>query len=246
LRRQLWAACGIALCGCALVMLAATATAAPPATHFAAAGKEALPAIPRDARKLPIDVASSHVDYKGDTVVFQNIVITQGDTRVQADHAHATDIDDFQNSRWTFEGNVRINGEQHGSLHSDQAVVEFRNNHISKATINGNPAEFEQRRADNDQTARGRAQQIVYDLSDGTVVLSNGSCRSPSPGGGAATAERDKCDAWLSDGHNEISGPQLVYNIREARIQASTQQGSDERVHIILAPHSDDEHSKNP
>ncbi len=246
LRRRLRAGCCAAVCACTGLTLAAMAAAAPPATHFAAAGKEALPPIPRDARKLPIDVASSHVDYKGATVVFQNIVITQGDTRVQADHAHATDIDDFQNSHWTFEGNVRINGEQHGSLRSDQAVVEFRNNHISKATINGNPAEFEQRRADNDQTARGRAQQIVYDLSDGTVVLSNGTCRAQPPGDGAATGGRDKCDAWLSDGHNEISGPQLVYNIREARIQASTQQGSDERVHIILAPHSDEEHSKNP
>jgi lipopolysaccharide transport protein LptA len=226
LRRHLRQGRFAAVCVCAWLTLGGLAIAEPPATHFAAAGKEALPPIPRNARKLPIDVASSHVDYKGDTVVFQNIVITQGDTRVQADHAHATDIDDFQNSHWTFEGNVRINGEQHGSLRSDQAVVEFRNNHISKATINGNPAEFEQRRADNDQTARGRARQIVYDLSDGTVVLSN--------------------DAWLSDGHNEISGPQLVYNIREARIQASTQQGSDERVHIILAPHSDDDHSKNP
>ncbi|MBV9912784.1 MAG: hypothetical protein JOZ93_09405 [Sinobacteraceae bacterium] len=245
-RRRLRAGCLAAICGCIGLTPGAMVAGSPPTTHFAAAGKEALPPIPRDARKLPIDVASSHVDYKGDTVVFQNIVITQGDTRVQADHAQATDIDDFQNSRWTFEGNVRINGEQHGSLRSDQAVVEFRNNHISKATINGNPAEFEQRRADNDQTARGRAQQIVYDLSDGTVVLSNGTCRSQPPGGGAATGERDKCDAWLSDGHNEISGPHVVYNIREARIQASTQQGSDERVHIILAPHSDDDHSKNP
>ena len=211
--------------GC--IVIAASAQAAAPAeTRVAAVKKDSLPPVSKDARKLPIDVASSHVDYKGDTVVFKDIVITQGETRVQADHAHATDLDDFENSHWTFEGNVRINGEQHGSLHSDQAVVEFRNNHISKATINGNPAEFEQKRADTDLTARGRARQIVYDLSNGTVRLSN--------------------DAWLSDGHNEISGPELVYNIREQRIQASSQQGSDERVHIRISPHANDDPNSKP
>ena len=210
-------------CGTLLIGAGGMASAA---THIASVSKDSLPPASKEARKLPIDVESSHVDYKGDTVVFKDIVITQGETRVQADHAHATDIDDFQNSRWTFEGNVRISGEQHGSLHSDQAVVEFRNNHISKATINGNPAEFEQKRADTDQTARGHARQIVYDLTDGTVVLSN--------------------DAWLSDGHNEISGPQLVYNIREQRIQASAEPGSDQRVRIVIPAHPDEEPNKKP
>src|SRR5215470_8917401 len=106
-----------ALMGIALVGAAAAAT------HSAAVTRDSLPTSSKDARKLPIDVSSSKVDYKGDTVVFQDVVITQGDTKVEADHAHATGVDDFENSRWTFEGNVRINGEQHGSLKSDQAIV---------------------------------------------------------------------------------------------------------------------------
>ena len=243
-----WQNIAASMAAAALLAFAAfipvSAAEQPKAMHIAAVNKDSLPPISKDARKLPIDVASSHFEYQGDSVVFKDVVITQGDTRVQADHAHATDINDFENSHWTFEGNVRINGEQHGSLHSDQAVVEFRHNHISRATINGNPAEFEQRRADSDQPARGRARQIIYDLSDGTVVLSNGDTRSQAP---CAQTQGKACDAWLSDGRNEISGPELVYNIREARIQASTQQGSDERVHIILSPHSDeDDTSKKP
>src|SRR5439155_10040029 len=64
---------------------------APAATHIAAAAtKNSVPSPSKDARKLPIDVASSKVDYKGDTVSFQDVVITQGDTKVQADHAPAT------------------------------------------------------------------------------------------------------------------------------------------------------------
>ena len=208
----------------AALLLALDAASA--ATHIAAVTKNSVPAPSKDARKLPIDVASSKVDYKGDTVVFQDVVITQGDTKVQADHAHATGLDNFDNSHWTFDGNVRINGEQHGSLKSDQAVVEFRNKYISKATITGNPAEFEQKRTDTAEVARGHAHEIVYNVTDGTVRLSN--------------------DAWLSDGHNEISGPELVYSIREQRVQAATQPGTDDKVHIIIDPNANGETNKKP
>jgi len=203
-----------------------TLNAAAAATHIAAVTKKSVPAPSKDARKLPIDVASSKIDYKGDTVVFQDVVITQGDTKVQADHAHATGLDNFDNSHWTFDGNVRINGEQHGSLKSDQAVVEFRNKYISKATITGNPAEFEQKRTDTAEVARGHAREIVYNVADGTVRLSN--------------------DAWLSDGHNEISGPELVYSIREQRVQAATQPGTDDKVHILIQPDANGDTNKKP
>ncbi|HVO45536.1 MAG TPA: lipopolysaccharide transport periplasmic protein LptA [Steroidobacteraceae bacterium] len=212
--------CGVLL----LVCCCATAGGAEQQTlRIAAVTKDALPAVSKDARKLPIEVASSHVDYKGNSVSIKDVVITQGDTRVQADRAHATGLD-FENSHWTFEGNVRIVGEQHGSLRSDEAVVEFRDNHIEKATITGNPAEFEQKRADTNATARGHAQQIIYDVSEGTVHLSN--------------------DAWLSDGRNEISGPELVYSIREQRVQAAAT--GDSQVHITITPQSGDESSKKP
>jgi lipopolysaccharide transport protein LptA len=213
---------GAALLSAALLTL----NAASAATHIAAVTKNSVPAPSKDARKLPIDVASSKVDYKGDTVIFQDVVITQGDTKVQADHAHATGLDNFDNSHWTFDGNVRINGEQHGSLKSDQAVVEFRNKYISKATITGNPAEFEQKRTDTAEVARGHAHEIVYNVVDGTVRLSN--------------------DAWLSDGHNEISGPELVYSIREQRVQAATRPGTDDKVHIIIDPNANGDTNKKP
>jgi lipopolysaccharide transport protein LptA len=196
------------------------------ATHVAAVSKDSLPPVSKDARKLPIDVASSKVDYKGDTVVFQDVVITQGDTRVQADRAQATGLDNFDNSHWTFAGNVRINGEQHGGLKSDQAIVEFRNKYISKATATGNPAEFEQKRADTNEVARGHAHEIVYDVSDGTVRLSE--------------------DAWLSDGRTEISGAELVYNIREQHLQAVAKPGSDDRVHILIDPRATEDPNKKP
>lgn len=181
----------------------------------------------KDSRQGPIslDAASSQVDYKTNTVVFKDVVISQGDMRVQADHARATGLD-FDNSRWTFEGNVRIDAEQRGNLRSDQAVVEFRNNRIARATIDGSPAQFEQKRAKSEQMARGHAREIVYDVSDGTVRLSN--------------------DAWLSDGLNEISGQLLIYDIRKQALQATAQPGNDSRVHLKITPHSLDDPNKKP
>lgn len=164
---------------------------------------------------INLEATSTEVDGRTNTLVFSDVVISQGATRVQADHAHATGLN-FANSRWTFEGKVRIDAEQHGNLRSDQAAIEFRDNRIARATITGKPAEFEQKRAGSDQIARGRAGEIVYDLNDGTVRLTN--------------------QAWLTDGQNEISGPLLVYNIREQRVQAAASPGTDQRVHITIAP----------
>ncbi|MDB6162345.1 MAG: hypothetical protein JWO04_6051 [Gammaproteobacteria bacterium] len=207
----------------ALITIAAVSASAA-ATHIASVNKKSVPAPSKAARKLPIDIASSRVDYKGDTVDFQNVTITQGATKVQADRAHATGLDNFDNSRWTFEGNVRINGEQHGSLKSDAAIVEFRNNYISKATVTGNPAEFEQKRTDTDEVARGHAREIEYNVSDGTVRLSN--------------------DAWIWDGHNALSAPELVYNIREQHVQAAAQPGN--QVHLTIDPNKTEDPNKKP
>jgi lipopolysaccharide transport protein LptA len=149
---------------------------------------------------VTVDAASSEVDYKTNTVVFTRVTITQGDMRVQAERAHATGLN-FANSKWNFDGNVHIDAGPRGNLRSDQAIVEFRDNHIARATITGKPAEFEQKRENSLLVAHGHADEILYDVSEGTVRMLN--------------------DAWLSDGQNEISGPLLVYNIREQRIQAA-------------------------
>jgi lipopolysaccharide transport protein LptA len=185
----------------------------PAAAEPAAPAKTAAATAPLTSSQLPItvDAASSQVDYKTNTVEFKQVVISQGATRVQADHAHATGLN-FANSRWTFDGNVKIDAESRGSLRSDQAVVEFKDNRIVRATITGKPAEFEQLRSESGQLARGHADQIVYDVSEGTVRLTE--------------------DAWLTDGQNQISGPLLVYDVRAQRVQAAG------GTHITIAPGS--------
>ena len=113
-----------------LVALACCATgrvcAAAPAAEQATVPQQ----LPGAEQPIKLDAASSEVDYKSNTLVFKDVIISQGTMRVQADHAHATGLN-FANSNWTFEGNVRINAEEHGNLRSDSAVVEFKDNHIA-------------------------------------------------------------------------------------------------------------------
>ncbi|MGB6602676.1 MAG: lipopolysaccharide transport periplasmic protein LptA [Steroidobacteraceae bacterium] len=220
-RNRLWFLVLAAAGGLALA--APPQTAPPQATAMEAAAP--LATAPRSGTQLgqePISVeaASWQGDYKSNSFVLNQVVITQGTTRLQADRAHASGLSsglDFANSHWTFDGNVRIDGERHGSLRSDQAVVEFRDNRIARATVTGKPATFEQQRGNPDQMARGHADQIVWDVGAGTVRLMD--------------------DAWLSDGQNEISGPLLVYNIREQRVEASGSPATGGgRVHIVITP----------
>ena len=202
----------------ALASLGAHAAAAA-GTAPAAAGDGAAPVgqpIPiNPQQKIKVDCASGNVDYKTNTMVCRNIVISQGSTRVRADHARGTGGLNFQNSRWTFAGNVQIDAPPRGSLRSDQATVEFRDNRIAGATITGNPAEFEQQRAGDLGTEKGHADQIVYDVSQGTVLLTK--------------------DAWISDGHNEMSAPSISYSIREQKVLA-TSAGASQGVHITITP----------
>ncbi|HEX3844941.1 MAG TPA: LptA/OstA family protein [Steroidobacteraceae bacterium] len=166
-------------------------------------------------QKINVDCASGKVDYKTHIMVCRNIVISQGSTRVRADHARGTGGLNFQNSRWTFAGNVQIDAPPRGSLRSDQATVEFRDNRIADATITGNPAEFEQQRADDLGMEKGHADQIVYNVDQGTVLLTK--------------------DAWISDGHNEMSAPSIAYSIREQKVLASSA-GASQGVHITITP----------
>jgi lipopolysaccharide transport protein LptA len=169
--------------------------------------------------KIVLNAVPVKIDYKTNSAVLRDVVITQGATRIQANEAHVSGGLDFENGEWTISGDVRIKAEG-GSLHSDKAVVAFRNNLISRATITGAPAEFEQQRADG-STARGRANTIDYETGTGTVSF------------------RD--DVWLSaDGCNEITGNQLVYNIKTQSVQNQARPTPDAngRITITIQPGS--------
>jgi lipopolysaccharide transport protein LptA len=164
---------------------------------------------------IEVNADSADVDYKNNTTQWVNVVISQCDIRVQAKRASATGVNSDY-TRWTFDGDVRIDVEKRGSLRSKQAVVDVQDNQIAKATITGTPAEFEQRNAETNVTTRGHAGEIVYEVGPGTVRLTD--------------------DAWLSSGTTDMKGSSFLYNIRDEKVQAASQPGGKERVHIRITP----------
>jgi lipopolysaccharide transport protein LptA len=176
---------------------------------------------PRETEKIVMDAVPVEVNYRDNTAVFRDVVITQGDVRIEAGEANVKGGLDFENGEWTISGNVRIRAEG-GNLRADKAVVMFRNNVISRATVTGSPAEFEQVRKDG-TTSRGRAPVIDYQTAAGTVAF------------------RD--DAWLSVGCNEMTARELVYNIKAQSVQnqasaSASTPGSDGRVRFVIQPQS--------
>ena len=175
--------------------------------------------------EITYDASSMEADYKTHMMRLKDVTIKYGKMTVRADRALAT-ASDFKNSRWTFNGNVRIDAEPRGNLRSDEAVVEFHDNQLKRATATGNPAEFDQTREDSNAVTHGRADQIVYDVGPGTVRLS--SDHHPD----------DR--AWVSDGRSDIRSPVIVYNLREERVEATTASGAtsspDTRVHVTIDP----------
>jgi len=178
----------------------------------------AMPVAPAKAAKardgeIVLDAASSEVDYRSGTLLFRDVVITQGAVRVQAERARATGLD-FKEATWTFSGKVRIT-VQDGELRSDEAVVTFVADRVTRAVVRGKPAELEQKLKDGGK-ARGRAASLTYETAIGKVTL--------------------RGDASLSDGRSDIRGEQLVYDINAQRVQAGKASGGDDRVRIVIRP----------
>lgn len=198
-------ALGAALLALPLCCLSpAWATAAPPA---------------RSTQPIALDAASSDFDYKNNSLRFREIRLSQGVLRVEAQEALATGLN-FDNSQWTFHGAVKITTAD-GTLTSDKATVNFQDNTLARAVINGSPATFSQQRpgtgaGSKPRHVHGAAGRIDYDLAAGTVRLSE--------------------SATLSDGANEIAGRTLVYGLRDQRVLANPGEQSTERVRITIQP----------
>ncbi len=166
---------------------------------------------------IVLDAASTSVDYRTRQVTFRDLTIRQGDLKVVAKHGEATGLD-FKNSHWVLTGDVRIDAEQRGSLRSEAATIDFRDNRMASAVATGHPAQFEQSGTVNGIPARGHADSIRYDVAAGTVTLTE--------------------DAWLSDGRDELSGPHIVYNINRQAVEAQSSRAGAHggRVHITILP----------
>lgn len=152
-------------------------------------------------------------NYKTNAIQLRNVVISQCDIRVQAKSARANGLN-IESTRWVFDGDVRIDVENRGNLRANQAEVEFKDGQIARLNITGEPAEFEQKRKESDDMARGHAREIIYDVTQGTVRLAS--------------------DAWLTYGGNDLRCPQIFYDIRQQAAKCPSQPGSGQRVQFTI------------
>lgn len=187
---------------------------------LAAAGSSATWAAAPRAQNLPItlDAQSADVDLANNNVVFRKVRISQGDMAIAADQGQGTKQTtrlNFENSLWIFRGSVRITIPE-GQLSSDDAQINFVNQLLSRAVVNGKPAEFEQKVVKTGKVARGHADTIDYDAAKGLVLLSK--------------------NGWLSDGQYEIRGESLKYNVLAQSIVADSSEQGSQRVHIVITP----------
>jgi lipopolysaccharide transport protein LptA len=173
----------------------------------------------QDREQLPIQLKAElglRYDSQKGVVEYGGVTITQGETRITADRAVTTGVD-FEDSKWQFNGTVRISTPE-SALASDTAEVRFVGGEIASAVVTGGPATFTQRRKE--EQSEGRANRIDYDLKRGTVEF-NG-------------------DAWLKDARTEVTSEKLVYSTVNQRVI------SNEPVVITIQPEAKSPETPKP
>ena len=169
-------------------------------------------------KSLPIDLDadSSEFDRKKNRLVFRGLQIRQGPLRIDADEATVTRLD-FENTRWEFAGNVRI--ENTGTTAwADHADILFQEHRIRNAAMTGQPVRFQQIAIAKDDdgtvtTTKGQANSLEYDIDTGIISMVQ--------------------DAWLSDGSNEVSGDRISYDVIREIIIADADESGQIRMKII-------------
>jgi lipopolysaccharide transport protein LptA len=163
------------------------------------------------------EAASQDIDYRNNTTMLHDVVITQGGLKVQAKEARVEGGVDFANNRWSLRDDVRITTDG-GSLRSDRADVTFENDRVSRATIVGSPASFEQLLENGKDTVRGRAGVIEYDFGAGIVKLTD--------------------QVWFSNGKElpEVRSDLVIYNVRDQRVQINPGGQSPNGVRGVIRP----------
>ena len=179
------------------------------------AGTVAAQPPPTSSEPIVIDSVVATIDDTTNTADFTTISVTQGGARITAERAHATDVGS-KNSRWTFTGRVMITSEQRGSLWANQAILDYRDGALDQILATGAPVRFEQRPTGSERGDHGQADEITYEAKQETVRLRG----HPQISAGSGL---------------EMSAPMFLYHVRDGRLQAYSDNGT-QAVHIITKP----------
>ncbi len=175
---------------------------------------------------LPISLysESSSFDQASNTVVFRGLQITQGDVGIRADEAVASGLD-FARSEWRFSGNVTITVDS-ASIEADSAEIIFEAHSLLVAELRGNPAVFQDLSTTSEQPIRGGANRLSFDNVDRTLRMTEG--------------------AWLSEGPNEFTGCDLIYDLEQEQITSGTSECGEPVVITILPPSNGTDPDSSP
>ena len=167
--------------------------------------------------RVSLDAEWSSFDRQTNTMMFRGLRIAQGNFMIEADEAVASDLD-FDRSEWEFNGNVRI-GMDTAVIESTRAEVLFETHDLLILELQGDPARFRDENPERGEPITGGAEMLRYESAGGTLRMTGG--------------------AWLSEGPNEFSGCDLIYDIGEKKITSGSSECG-EPVVITILPPSDD------
>ena len=167
--------------------------------------------------RVSLDAEWSSFDRQSNTMMFRGLRIAQGDFMIEADEAVASDLD-FDRSEWEFIGNVRIDLDT-AVIESSRAEILFETHDLLVVELEGNPARFQDRNPERGEPIQGGAEELRYDSAERTLRMTG--------------------SAWLSEGPNEFSGCDLIYNIDDKKITSGSSECG-EPVSITILPPPDD------
>ena len=177
-----------------------------------------------DLLPIVLDAESSSFDQKNGTIVFRGLHITQGELGIRADEAVASAVD-FEGSEWSFSGNVRITVES-ASIEADTALLVFEDHALLTAELTGQPARFEDLSPTRPQPISGSANRLTFDNVDQVLRLSEG--------------------ARLSEGSNEMTGCDLIYDLEQQQITSGSSECGEQVVITIVPPSDEAETESTP
>lgn len=177
-----------------------------------------------DPLPISLDAESSSLDQINNTVIFRDLEITQGDLKIRADEAVASSLD-FERSEWRFSGHVKLTFDS-ASIEADSAEINFEAHSLLVAELRGHPAIFQDLSATREQPIRGGANYLSYDNVAQTLRMTEG--------------------AWLSEGPNQFTACDLIYDLEREQITSGSSECGEPVVITILPPANGTESDSSP
>ncbi|MEM7083532.1 MAG: LptA/OstA family protein [Pseudomonadota bacterium] len=205
---------------------------------------------------LPIEMEadSTGADANTGKVTFTNIAIRQGPLSIRADRAESSALG-FDNSTWTFRGNVTLDAPQ-SNLSASQMTLRFREKRLESAEFAGSPLRYADK-LDSDTRVTARRADVRFtrnavasvELSGAPIELSRAADEDGQRTEGKADAIsydastsdlRLTGNAELGEGANRITGNQITYNLISRQVTAAADEQGDRKVHITINPSTGD------